>query len=147
MSYSYSAIPTSGTTGICNKTSNNKYFDCAPIMNDGRAFTDYRPSGFVNAEIQIGNDIKNNQEYRQFLIQNAAHIMKLNDENAKMKNQCSPCDAQIPGSSVDCYYTPDARRCVPGSPSGIGITNQVKMNSWNILPYDPTIRHMSPTSL
>ena len=32
----------------CNKTSNNKYFDCPALMSDGRVFTDYRPSSYVN---------------------------------------------------------------------------------------------------
>ena len=32
----------------CLKTSNNKYFDCPALMSDGRTFTDYRPSNYVN---------------------------------------------------------------------------------------------------
>ena len=28
----------------CNKTSNNKYFDCPALMSDGRIMTDYRSS-------------------------------------------------------------------------------------------------------
>lgn len=141
MSYSYSSIPKT-SSGICNKSSNNKYFDCPPIMNDARAFTDYRPSGEVNAEIQISNDLKNNQEYRQFLIKNATQIMKINTNYWTLKNQCSPCDAKIPGNMVDCYYTTDSSRCVSAECNGgIGIVNRVTADSMkSVFPYDPTMR-------
>ena len=35
-------------SNICKKTSNNKYFNCPPRMDDGRHFTDYRPNDRVN---------------------------------------------------------------------------------------------------
>ena len=142
MSYSYATIPPMNTTGICNKTSNNKYFECPPIMQDGRAFTDYRSAAETNSLIQAANKTANSQEYRQFLIQNANQIMKINQNIAEVKNQCGPCDAKIPGSEIDCYYTPDSRRCEAAQcGSGIGITNRaLPINSWNVLPYDPTMR-------
>jgi hypothetical protein len=144
-SYSYAVMPPMNATGVCNKTSNNKYFECGPIMNDGRAFTDYRASSLTNAIIQGSNKMSNNQEYRQFMIQNAEQIMKINQNNAEMKVQCGPCDAKIPGSEIDCYYTPDGRQCEAANcGSGLGIVNRaMPMNSWKILPYDPTMRNMS----
>ena len=64
----------------CFKTSNNKYFDCPALMSDGRAFTDYRPSNYVNDMIRINNKVYDSYNYRQFLINNAANLMKVNDE-------------------------------------------------------------------
>ena len=39
----------------CNKTSNNKYFNCPAKMSDGRHFTDYRPSCYVNNLLRYNN--------------------------------------------------------------------------------------------
>jgi hypothetical protein len=64
----------------CNKTSNNKYFDCPAIMNDGRTFTDYRSSKVVNTMIEKSNNIKSNYDYRQFLIHNTDNIIKIHNE-------------------------------------------------------------------
>jgi hypothetical protein len=49
----------------CNKTSNNKYFDCPARMDDGRGFTDYRPNSTVNDMIRYSNNIMGSNEYRQ----------------------------------------------------------------------------------
>ena len=38
-------------------TSNNKYFDCPPRMDDARHFTDYRPNRDVNNKIRHNNKI------------------------------------------------------------------------------------------
>ena len=48
----------------CSKTTNNKYFNCPPRMDDGRHFTDYRPNCHStnvitgNANIQKLNENK-----------------------------------------------------------------------------------------
>ena len=60
----------------CNKTSNNKYFDCPARMDDGRAFTDYRSSATVDDMIRYSNNTMSSFEYRQFLINNGNEIMK-----------------------------------------------------------------------
>ena len=65
----------------CNKTSNNKYFDCPARMDDGRAFTDYRPSNTVDDMIRYSNNVMNSYDYRQFLIHNANNIMEINISN------------------------------------------------------------------
>jgi len=113
-------------------------------MSDGRSFTDYRSSGEVNAEIQVSNDLKNSQEYRQFLISNAKEIMKINTNFWTLKNQCTPCDAKIPGNMVDCYYTTDSGRCASvDCNSGIGLVNRVSPGTMNnVNPYDPTMRSL-----
>ena len=63
----------------CNKTSNNKYFDCPALMSDGRLMTDYRPSTTVNDMIRLNNNVKSSNEYRNFLINNASDIMNINE--------------------------------------------------------------------
>ena len=55
----------------CHKTSNNKYFNCPPRMDDGRHFTDYRPSCHVNNLVRSNNAVLNSHEYRMFLTHNA----------------------------------------------------------------------------
>ena len=62
----------------CYKISNNKYFHDPAIMNDGRTFTDYRSQTTLNNLIMENNNIKNNFEYKQFLIHNGSEIINLN---------------------------------------------------------------------
>ena len=46
--------------GVCDKTSNNKFFNCPPRMSDGRHFTDYRPSIYVNDLVRYSNNVMSN---------------------------------------------------------------------------------------
>ena len=64
----------------CNKTSNNKYFDCPALMSDGRIMTDYRSATTLNDMIRLNNKTLSSYDYRQFLIHNGEAIMKINDE-------------------------------------------------------------------
>ena len=75
----------------CYKTSNNKYANCPPRMDDARHFTDYRPNGHVNNLVRANNNIKNQIEYRQFLMHHANQLMQLNRAYACQKNCCGPC--------------------------------------------------------
>ena len=59
----------------CFKTSNNKYSQCPARMADGRHFTDYRPTDFINDLIRADNNISNSLNYRVFLQQNANELM------------------------------------------------------------------------
>lgn len=45
-----------------------------PGMSDGRAFTSYVPNCEYNFNIQKTYDIKSNNEYREFLQQNASEV-------------------------------------------------------------------------
>ena len=63
---------------VCDKTSNNKYFNCPARMDDGRHFTDYRPNTYVNSLVRYGNNVMTNESYRQFLIKNANELMRVN---------------------------------------------------------------------
>ena len=75
----------------CLKTSNNKFFGCPPRMDDGRHFTDYRPTCHVNNLIRNNNNTYNSYQYRMFLTQNANNMMSTNRKNACQKNCCGPC--------------------------------------------------------
>lgn len=73
----------------CDKTSENRFFNCPPKMADGRNFTDYRPRCFANAD-----DLKapmNSYEYRQYMINNAEKIMQNNIIRVTKENSCGPC--------------------------------------------------------
>ena len=75
----------------CYKSSNNKYFNCPPRMDDGRHFTDYRPSCDVHGLVQNNNGINGSFQYRMFLTQNSSKLMDLNRLYATQKNGCGPC--------------------------------------------------------
>lgn len=78
-------------TSHCNRTTDNKHFDCPPKMADGRHFTDYRPSCDIDVAIRNDNSIKNNFQYRKFLQTNGVDIMNINRQHSCMKNCCTPC--------------------------------------------------------
>lgn len=50
-------------------------------MEDGRLFTNYIPEGIVHSKLQQLNNIKNNEDYRRFLVSNASNIMQQNKHN------------------------------------------------------------------
>lgn len=76
----------------CYKTSNNKYFNLPPRMDDARHFTDYRPNGVVDNNIKKENKILNSQDYRLFLIENAKKIMDVNRKLSHIHNGLYECN-------------------------------------------------------
>ena len=75
----------------CYKTSNNKYTNCPPRMDDGRHFTDYRPNCHVNNLVRANNAMLNSHQYRMFLQHNGQKLMNLNRTYSCQKNCCGPC--------------------------------------------------------
>ena len=75
----------------CYRTSNNKYFQAPPRMDDSRHFTDYRPDCHVNNLIKNDNKVFNSYEYRLFLTRNAEKLMDANRQYAFLKNGVSEC--------------------------------------------------------
>lgn len=72
---------------------NNKYPNCSALMDDGRAFTDYRSTCVVNNMLRTQNNIKNSYDYRQFLIHNGNTLIgTIRGYNIK-KSGCRKCDA------------------------------------------------------
>ena len=109
----------------CDKTSNNKYFDCPAIMSDGRTFTDYRPTYTVDDMIRYSNNVMGSYDYRQFLIHNATNIMEVNNSYTFEKVGCSSCTApQIPFNKT-CDINSEYSRCKISNTRGIGLNNVV----------------------
>jgi hypothetical protein len=75
----------------CFKTSDNKFSNCPSRMSDGRAFTDFRPSNYINDLIRADNNISNSLNFRVFLQNNANALMDRNRQVACQINCCGPC--------------------------------------------------------
>ena len=65
--------------GTCFSGSNNIHFNFPPIMADGRNFASWQPDAVINERIQKQENIHSNWTYRQYLTNNALHIMKYNN--------------------------------------------------------------------
>ena len=61
--------------GTCYSGSNNIHFDYPPIMNDGRNFATWVPANEVSENIRTKENIQNNNDYRQYLVNNADNII------------------------------------------------------------------------
>jgi hypothetical protein len=113
-------------SNTCNKTSNNKYFDCPARMDDGRIFTDYRPSSSVDDMIRYSNNVMSSYEYRQFLINNATNIMNVNMNYTLDKVGCGSCDAPTMPFHTECKVNNHFSRCDTIDSNGIGIYNKIE---------------------
>lgn len=104
----------------CQKTSDNKFFDCPARMNDGRQFTDYRPSCDMESSTRVG---MSSYDYRMFLTQNASQLMDKNRSSAASTSLCSVCDGNTvpPPSVVQICTEKDQCTYQAGSPYGIGL--------------------------
>lgn len=59
-------------------SSNNLYLHHPPIMHDGRNYATYRPDEVLNQEILVDNKIMSNNDYRDFLKNNATKFIEAN---------------------------------------------------------------------
>ena len=73
----------------CYSGSNNIHFNLPPLMSDGREYSKYDPACKANNTLRNDLGIKNNYQYRQWLINNANIIAKKN--RSASCNQCSEC--------------------------------------------------------
>jgi hypothetical protein len=116
-----------------DKTSNNKYFNCPPMMADGRHFTDYRPESYSNNLIRMSNNIIGSYEYRQFLIQNANKLMQDNRDHATQQNNCfvsttQQCNVQPIPFQRQCNVSLNSMECSMVNPNGIGTNYRSSLN-------------------
>jgi len=113
----------------CNKTSNNKYFDCPALMSDGRIMTEYRQSGTLNDMIRLNNNVLSSNQYRHFLTNNALEIMNINNQYISEKNNCKSGKlVEVPFSKV-CNYNTQIGICQKTNQRmGIGMANEVEAN-------------------
>jgi len=110
--------------GKCFKISNNRYPDCPAIMDDGRAFTDYRSSCYINNVLRTQNGIKNSYDYRQFLINNGSKLINTIRLYNIEKSSCKPCDAKpIPCNRV-CDVDRQSVNCTLYKQEGLGTCYQ-----------------------
>jgi len=70
----------------CYKGSNNIYSDFPAMMSDGRSHTENETACDINNQLQKSVGIKNNYDYRQYLINNGLDIMSQNTESSQ---ECS----------------------------------------------------------
>ena len=49
---------------------------CPFLMSDGRAFTDYRSSAYLNDELRMQGNVGNSYEFRQYLINNGLSALE-----------------------------------------------------------------------
>lgn len=126
----------------CNRTTDNKHFDCPPRMADGRHFTDYRPECYVNDLIRADNGVNNNFQWRNFLTQNAEQLMDLNRQHACQKNCCGNCASPFNVGTM----VPEVNkfvcnsgtcRLIQGDPNGLG-TGRVYSNQGTECPNLPS---------
>lgn len=81
----------------CYSGSNNIHFNIPPLMNDGRHYTTFDPSCKANTELRDSLGIKNNYQYRQWLINNSKSVAKQNKKLAcNETSQCIVEAAQVP---------------------------------------------------
>lgn len=71
------------------RTNNNLSVPFPGILSDGRLFTDYNTDSKMNDNLKRTNQIKNNSDYRRFLVQNTNTIMKYNFNNMILENRTS----------------------------------------------------------
>ena len=110
-------------SGVCYKTSNNKYFRCPARMDDGRHFTDYRPNCYVNSLIRYTNKVMGSYNYRQFLIHNATKLMDVNNIYNEKKNGCPECNAVEIPTETKCVVNKSYSVCYPDNCNGLGLRN------------------------
>ena len=105
---------------------------CPPRMSDGRAFTDYRQTCALTAEVDSnGVTPMSSNQMRAFFINNATKIMQGNREAAQRVMGCSDC------YSLDCSGTmlPELSMQISGKrtvtfpvndPMGLGVGRQTQ---------------------
>lgn len=76
--------------GTCVSGSNNIHFDFPPIMMDGRNFAEWQPGSVMNKKLREDARITTNNEYRQYLINNADKIIKYNQMQS-----CDECCSSL----------------------------------------------------
>lgn len=74
----------------CKKSSNGGDYTCAPLMSDGRLFTNWKPR-CAQTYLDVQGKLMSSYDGRQSLITNAVDMMKKNAAEAYVNARCSPC--------------------------------------------------------
>jgi hypothetical protein len=130
------SVPSSSTRndfqGLNNKvTPIQKTAGCAPLMSDGRLFTNWTPRC---SQVYQNPTTVSSYESRQKFIHGAVELMKQNAGNAYVNARCGPCyqnpdwqtGTMLPERDTQ---TCDARTCTftPNNKQGLGLGRQY----WN----------------
>ena len=75
--------------GTCYSGSNNIHLNYPALMSDGKQFTLFNPACDLNEKLKKKTGMKNNYEYRQFLISNGITLM--NKNGISSCNEASEC--------------------------------------------------------
>jgi len=102
------------------KIPNNKYPNCPALMDDGRAFTDYRSPCFINDMLRTQNGISNSYAYRQFLINNGSKLINTIRDYNIQKSSCRECDAVPINCRNICNVDKNSVGCMQYSSCGQG---------------------------
>ena len=73
------------------------------ITSDGRAFTEYITDSNLNEKIKQQNNIKNNEEYRRFLVKNTSFIIQTNYDSMIIQNNTNYYNNQISNGPPKIY--------------------------------------------
>lgn len=115
-----------------DRTVNNKHQTSPAIMCDGRSFTDYRPSCYVDTMIANANRIQGSNQYREFLMKNGLQLMKVNDKYVEEKLSHRMCNNnEKPNSNFvkDCLVGSNTTTCLDSNPSGLGVYYHTEGNN------------------
>ena len=116
----------------CYKTSDNYYYNCAPKMQDGRSFTDYRPNCTLNNMVSSSNNNQSSYEYRMFLQRNGNKLRdQILDYNYKM-NGCNQCGNTLLAeqSNLNCNSNGCSKTINDLNGLGMGKSNGSVDNIW-----------------
>tara|TARA_B100001093_G_scaffold397504_1_gene384774 strand:+ start:512 stop:1033 length:522 start_codon:yes stop_codon:yes gene_type:complete len=127
----------------CYKTSDNRYFNCAPIMQDGRQFTDFRPSCSMNNIIASSNGIESAYQYRMFLQRNGNKVMGMNKDYNKRMSDCNVCQNTMLDEQSSLTCGPDGCNKTINNMNGLGMGRE--MGSINNL-YKKEVTSVNPTN-
>lgn len=106
------------------KVSNNKYPECPALMNDGRMFTDYRSSCYINNVLRVNNGIRNSYDYRQFLINNGSDLINTIRSYNIQKSSCNNCLEKPISCKNICNVDRESVNCLLSNPNGFGTCNK-----------------------
>ena len=74
---------------------NNIHADFPPIMDDGRNYANWQPGAVISDNIRKNANITTNWQYRNYLTQNADHIVKYNQLEA-CDESCATYTSTVP---------------------------------------------------
>jgi hypothetical protein len=125
---------------LCYKSSNNKYNHLPARMDDGRHFTDYRPSNVVHDKLKKDNKIMTTHDVRLFLVHNAENIINKNSQISFINNGSTKCDNSY---KVDVVPSKQKIRCdiqscevVDNDENGVGLEREYNVYNDIIMPLD-----------